>query len=339
MSVLVLALGVAFSVAVGGLMVMGLQTQREHRELAARLARDLGLAVRGTDEFFGEYRGVQVVQYSRDLGGSSSTDWWTTTRCALLTAPPRGLILANQGFFGHLADMFGAADLQIGNGLDAQLRISAEDEAGAKELLGDPEVTRWFAAILKAEGRLELKGDQLEIRLRGRHTEQARKRLDEAVAVVRALAAVSERHWQGLVERHGLRADAELTELIGVIDGVDLEIRMEGDPPRTVVRGRFHPPLADGEWLAAARRDLDIRFGDPILDGRLSVATPDAEALKARIATDAVRGPLLEVVMDHPDSRVEGDAVTLVARGRLGRRLPAAVDAVVALARGLSGGG
>lgn len=336
MSVLVLGMGVAMAMVVGAFVLVGMQNHRDHHETAKRLAAGLGLQVRSNDEFVGRYRGVHVRQYSRDLGGSNTTDLWTTTRCGLLADLPRGLVVVNQGFFSHLADLFGQRDIQVGNAFDPLLRITAEDEEGARELLTDPDVVERLGAVLRAEGRVELQGTVLELRVRGRHTDNAQVRLDEAVGLTRALAAVVERHWQGLIDTYQLRSNEDGSVLEGEVSGVPVQVALLAQPQRTAVTGRLAAPFPVGTRVIAAPPGGGAKLGDPVLDGRLSVYG-DVAGLRPLLATDAARGPLLEVLLGHPGSVLHHDRVNLVADGRLGRRLARALDSVVTLVRALDG--
>ena len=68
----------------------------------------------------------------------------------------------------------------------------------------------------------------------------------------------------------------------------------------------------------------------------LAFAGTDRKALSDRVCRDDVRGPLLELILNHPGSAVVTDRVVLVSPGMLQQDLPAAVELASELARALA---
>ena len=314
-----------------------LQTE-SRKNRALEVAQRLGLTVEGVDELVGVREGVGLRMYSRDHGGSSRTEWWTYTRCRLNDDLPEGMVVANQGFFGHMADLFGARDIQLGTALDPELRINGVDENGIRELLTDAEVHEAIRAILDAGGRIELSGSGLTVKVRGRHTDHAASRASEAIRLVHALTAAGRGAWETLAHAHGLAIDEAAAQISGTLRGVDVMIELlRGRSRTTRITALIARPLPGG--TAVVHKDLGgggERLGDPVLDGMVVARTSDAGALSDRVCQDEVRGALLEVVHGYPGSVLRSDRVELTAPGRLGRELKTAVNAAVELAAALS---
>ena len=314
-------------IVVGGAMA---SIQREERHNRAQdVARDLGLSVKGTDELTGVFNGVSVTQYSKDLGSSSNTDWWTFTRCRLNEELPGGMAVANQGFMGHLADMFGAKDIQLGNELDPELRINGDREEDVRELMCDPDVLKNLRSVVHNGGKLTLRGRDLEIRVRGRHLENAEPRVRMATELVLALARARRKHWSAVAAVHGLEPEGHNRMKNGVLDVTWRE-------GVTEIRGRVRRFLPTGTRVMHVDKGVGkVKLGDPILDTMVSIETSDPAALSERLSDDEVRGALLEVVHGFPGSMVTEREIILATRQWPGRFLEKGVDAVKELQRGL----
>ena len=319
---------------------MNSRDQIDDRRDVSAIAEALGLTIEGEDELVGTHDGVLVRVYSKDHGGSSDVAWWTHVRCTILSELPPEMVVANQGFFGHMSDMFGAKDIQLGNDLDPVLRIGGLHEAEIRELLNSRTVNARLTDLLEASGRIELSGRSLEIRTRGSHLDNTAGPLRLATSLVNGLHDAGDGQWRRFAEEHELRRFADTGVIEGRIDGVKLriELRYPDRPHRqTVVAAGFRPTLPDETKIQHNRFDVgDTKLGDPILDGMISVHTSDPAALAARISSDEVRGALLEVVHGYQGSVLTADGVHLVHDGRLLSELPKAVDAVVALVKALA---
>lgn len=316
------------------------QKQLSDRHSRARvIAERFGLQVRGNDELVGRHRGVPLRMYSKDHGSSSNTQWWTHTRCTLSEPLASGLRVTNQGVMGALADLIGFSDVQLGTPLDPKLRIVAQQAEEARELLTDEDVEVAIWEILGVDGRIDLGSAELEVRVRGRHLEAVGVRLKEAVDLVHALAGAGQGAWRAVAELHGLAINPAATLISGDVDGIGLRIELDSDR-RTWVRASLPQPLPAGTRIVHKDRGSgDVRLGDPILDTLVSVRTGAPEVLAARISRDEVRGPLLELVHGMPGAEVRSNELVFVASGRLGKRLLAVTDTVLAAARALSTGG
>lgn len=92
------------------------------------------------------------------------------------------------------------------------------------------------------------------------------------------------------------------------VEGVPIAIT--GRFPRIEMTASLRTSLPDGTLVVHADHGIvDKRLGDPVLDPLLTVQGPDLPALKDRLATEDVRGPLLDVLHGAPGSVLEATRV------------------------------
>lgn len=154
------------------------------------------------------------------------------------------------------------------------------------------------------------------------------------------LAALA--RWEGAADGLGLSQEAgHFYRLRGSVEGVLLAVDGVGDfgKPGTLgisVRGTLLTPMPPG--TRASHKDLPpeqpVRLEDPVLDGLIALTTREAAATRERLCTDAVRGPLLDVLHAHPGSVLRARTVELVVPEDAGDPAPL-IRKVVDLVRAL----
>ncbi len=175
------------------------------------------------------------------------------------------------------------------------------------------------------------------VQIEGVDRDELRTALDCAVALVEAIeAGVEHRSCPPALVRI---VDREARRGTGTVEGVPIELHLPtltGRGWHFVVRATLEPPLPLGTVIeGASTRGLDVELGDLFVDVGARVRAFHPEALRARVARDEVRGPLLALVNEWPGSRVEaGRIVHVVIDDRLD--VAAAIDRCVELALALS---
>ena len=325
---------------IGLLAVLGLGTisvvavaVRLRRRRLARIAEPLGLSVTGDFALAGLHRGAAVRLYDAADNTVSRIVAWAKIPDVL----PSGLSVAPRGLLSGFASAMGLVPVQLGTDLDRSLRIGGAPTEAVRELLLDDGVSRCLAGLVAASTRFEVVHGGITLDFPGRLEGDAAAALAALMEVVEVFVGAGRGHWIELAHRHGLARDDRVQRLAGIIDGVDVTATLHVDRwyPRTVISGTVQPPLPPDTQVV--HRDLDPDappIGDPVLDGLVAIRG-DLDRLRPWLCTDAVRGPLLEVVHGFPRSTVRTGAVVLTFPGRLGRSLAPAIDRVVDLARAL----
>ena len=143
--------------------------------------------------------------------------------------------------------------------------------------------------------------------------DEVAKVIDAAVAVAKALQARQRTLCQPVLDHLGLDAlPAHGAAAEGTVDGR----RVRFDPPG---RGHWHTqavvwlrhPLPPGTVLRPKEADdtTSDEVGDIMIDTALRIDCSAPDALRSRLAHDAVRGPLLDLICTFPPSRVLADRV------------------------------
>src|SRR5688572_28321156 len=112
-------------------MVVNGAEQKARGQRAEGIARSLGLGVEEGDRLTGTLDGVRVTLRTDKRGGKHKV-LWTVARVELLEPLPAGLSVTCETFLHSFADLVGRTDVQLGNALDRQLRITAVDADGAR---------------------------------------------------------------------------------------------------------------------------------------------------------------------------------------------------------------
>lgn len=317
----------------------GARRQAQYQALAA----ELGLDADARGRFHGTLDGVRLRRWSEDQGGKNTTDWWTITEYELPRDLPGFLSVRQVGFFDHLGKVFGGTpDLQLGLAdLDEALQIGIvhgqDDEARA--LLLDPTVTDRLRALQSSKCTWRLKHGKLRVGFRGQHKNVGPRGLRLGIDTVKAMDAVLGPPWIELARELDCTLVEPAPTLQGHIDGVPIRVQVQRQDGRilTWILGWFEPHLPEGtEVIHRNRNPKGDVLGDGILDKMVRVESPDPDTLRQRLATDAVRGPLLEVVHGHVGSQLRHDRIMLRIRGRCGARLRERVRLVTDLAKALS---
>ena len=106
---------------------------------------------------------------------------------------------------------------------------------------------------------------------------------------------------------------------------------------RASVKASLKTPLPSGTWMKAVEEDAEpsVEIGDLIVDSSpVVVQTSDPDALRERICTDGVRGPLLDAICANPGSQLTETGIEVhVVEGALD--IDAAVANVLELVEGL----
>ncbi|MEN0061519.1 MAG: hypothetical protein AAGA48_05175 [Myxococcota bacterium] len=121
-------------------------------------------------------------------------------------------------------------------------------------------------------------------------------------------------------------------ELRGMVDGVGLSLvgpRLKDDHWTLSIRAELPVPLPISTRVKA-RQGPGGPLGDLVLDQALSASSSDLGELGRRLARDAVRGPVLDVLAAHPASELRtGEVIHVVTDGALD--VSAALDRVTEL--------
>ena len=293
----------------------------------------------------GELLGVPLKRYSKDHGGKNSTDWWTHTVYTLKAPLPAFMVARNKNLLDSLTEAFGTKDIQLGSELDPKLWIRSPKgrEDTVRRLLMQPDVERGLKAIVDADIRLALKKQELTLLFRGHHLRVGDRGLALGAQLVSALDRAIGDPWQILAEVSTLTLNAQKTCLEGHYGGV--AIRAEIRPPKekkslhTRIYAWIDPPLpADTSVRHKAKLTDGHELDDAILDKMVRAKSSDLAALRERICTDDARGPLLEILHGHPNSKLGSDKIMLWVRGHVGVDLQAHVDNIVDFVQAIGGG-
>ncbi len=329
------------AIAVLGIGVPVLLIAQQHRlDLATMLAAQLGLQNEGT-ALTGTYKGISVYIETLTRGGKQNSPQWA--RCTATIDPPLiELHVRPESIVDTFLNLFSQKDIQVGEpALDSAYLIVGPDEQKIRQILSHPTVSR-ILLVAVADGReVEITSKTVRIHAKGTHLEQTERRLDEAVALVRAMAFAQSGPWAEFAAKHRLRIDKKTGVVTGKICGIPLKID-EYRPTYfgatyTRIEAHLERPLPKGTHIV--HTDLGSGpseiLGDPILDSMVHVATSDIETLRARVVSDDARGALLEIVHGHPTSHVESRTVVALHEGML-LELDGPVEAVVELACSLA---
>lgn len=223
-----------------------------------------------------------------------------------------------RGLGRMIADVVGERDVQLGNDLDPLLHIRGPLPE-IRQLLTEPAVDAAIRALLAAEFQLLLEPSRLITKHAGDRYEGLAERVAQTLDLARALRDCWERPWADLVERLGLRDEStdDLRKLAGNVDGVALVVQQHKrtfaqTTLRVTAQLRTPLPLRTTLVHPAHGQGPSADLPDPILAGQVHARSDDPEALAARVCTDAVRGPLMEVVHGHPPSVVTSNRIGLL---------------------------
>ena len=191
-------------------------------------------------------------------------------------------------------------------GRDGTWRIADGPEVDLAWWFDDGEVSLATTAIL-GRGWTPKLGDDVSLVASGGAAKAA---LETLTRLARALRQRRARPVWSLERRMGREPSPEpelLEELVGTIDGVELVVTLpyvDREEWKAKVVARLRTPLPNATRLfGGSGRSTDL--GDLVLDSApLVIQTPDPQALNARIATDAVRGPLLDELCTYTDSEL-----------------------------------
>lgn len=304
-------------------MLLGALRQRTGQLWAeqSRQARELGLTVTDLGRWVGRRDGVHVV-VQVDI---EPHDPWSV-RAKLPFSTPRGFHL------GAVRPGRDAASLReaIAPIVERMAARGWRTELGPAIILRR---TRQFPPFTSAQRQLELADG-----------------IQTVVSMVRQL----QRRYRQLIEA-GLSRVQPTTprpvpsprrpgELRGTVDGVRVSImgpRLTDDRWVLEVRAALSPAFPAGTLVVARQEGVRrptaraSRLGDLVLDHALCATSTDPETLAQRLARDAVRGPVLDVVAAHPASELRADEVVHVVHdGALD--VSGALDRVVDLVSVLS---
>lgn len=201
-----------------------------------------------------------------------------------------------------------------------------------------------LGALLYGNGNTKLDQDTVSIEITGQATDKLDGAIRAAIAGALCLAAAAQDPWRQVAQRYGLNHEERGLDasLSGLMAGVPVSVRASGAlaEARTVLRVEVVGGLPPGVVLESG--DGGGRLDDPILDGRIAVTGPGADAalafLRGRLQDPGhdLRGCLMDVLQGMPGAQVRDGAVHMSVDRRFGEALPGLLERMVALAAALS---
>lgn len=251
-----------------------------------------------------------------------------------------GLRLSSMSITQTVLQGLGSQDIEINDHrVDPELRIRADNEAGAQLLLSDPAVRAALRRAVAANtDTLEVTPDEIQLIRRGINVPDADVVLAIALELAKALQDASSSVWDALAEQLQLtaeRASASGAVLCGSRRGVPLRIRIshDEDGPSTRISADFKRPLPGGMRIRSRRPETaSPSTGNPILDMKLELSTTDLDAARSILADTALTGPLLELLERAPTLRILPDGIKLALNDWAPEELEALVETMAELA-------
>lgn len=315
--------------------------QHQHKlDQATMIAAQLGLQTEGT-AILGTYRDVAVRLETIDRGSGKNSDPWSQST-GILNPPLVEIHVRPETVVDTFVNFFSQKDIQVGDAaFDRAFLISGPDERKIRQILANPDVQRQMMRAIGVGRQIEITADHVRICTRGEHLEHVEYKLDEVVELADALIHAQMGPWAAYAARNKLNFHDDLGFVTGKLRGVRIKISEVRPTYRgklyTRIQAHLDRPLPARTHIVHA--DLGsgqgATLGDPVLDSMVHVATDDIEVLRQRLATEAVRGPLLEIVHGQPTSHVDATTIVALHEGML-LELDAAVDVVVELAKALT---
>ncbi len=270
---------------------------RRRREARAKLGEWLGLRdmKAGNVHLTGHFNDLPLRLTSRqdDQNGS----WRTICQVRLPEALPAD--------FG-IHQPTSIVDLFLPN--STRPRLVGPDDA-LRFLLGDEDRRKQVWSIHRS-GNIHFRGDLIEA-----YTKEEMTHNGQWARAVADLAYYLSWKWKRRgAEMKDLGLKLERDRWIGEVDGIRVfvdEMEKKGRY-QCGVTAAIDPPLPD-------RTDIEIRkdgdktgeIGDLFLDTLLAFRTEDPKTVRARLAKDEVRAPLLEIVHGHRNSTVDSNWIRL----------------------------
>jgi hypothetical protein len=346
----VLAAGTLVTVFVGLMVVALSRSIKQTREAWIRTAAEHGLEFKPGGflkgmKLRGQVQGVglQVRTISRSAGQVQVT--YTVVEAKVPVALPIALTVTREGPGARLVKAFGGQDIDLQDAaLDARLRVQGARPAAIQALLNHEQGRTGLVALLHGNGNTKLAQDTVTIEITGLATDKLDGAIRAAISSARCLSVAAQAPWRQLAERHGLahREQGLQATLSGRMAGVPVAVRASGAlaEAHTEIWAEVVGGLPPGVVLEAG--DGGGRFGDPILDGRIAVTGPGADAalayLRERVQDprSELRGCLMDVLQGIPGAQIRDGAVHVSVAGRLGEGLPGLLERVAVLAAALS---
>jgi len=300
--------------------LLGQRTAQLRREQSAQ-ARDLGLRVTDLGRWVGRRDGVYLV-VQVDI---EPFDPWSV-HAKLPFATPRGFHLGPHARGRDLRVLRDAVEPMV-EAIEARgLRV----ELGPAVILRRPRQHPPFT-VSQRRAELAYAIDSVVLLVR-----QLQRRYRELVDAGMPRSERLARPWSGTVRPRERQA---------LIRRVPLAITgpyLDDDRWMLEVRAPIVPPLPAGTRVTSRPQGRHRRreprasgIGDLVLDQALQALSEDPGALGRRLARDAVRGPVLDVLAAHPRSELLADEVVhVVEDGAL--EVEAAVGRVVELVNALA---
>ena len=246
---------------------------------------------------------------------------------------PEGMQVTQENLSTSLSKLVGGQDVVIGDDiLDMKLRFRGSQPDQIRALFAD-EAVRDEAFLLLAQSSFSrVHGQQVILEAPGRSGAPVEEMIAGVVKLARALDDARLRPWQDLAARHGLTLhdEGEVLRLSGALHGQPIALHINLQHSTAHISAPI-TGLPEGLLVTADRTGDTLRLGDPILDGMVSVAGEDAEAIRALLRDDDLRGALLAVV-HGAGGVVRADGVSLEAVGAIGEDVEARMVEVSALA-------
>ncbi len=308
-------------IAAAGFVYAWRQHQRD-LEAAHRLADQLGFIVDRGTRLVGTVDGLEVAV--DDDQGVAMCD--VGLECTL----PRGLGLRPQ-HVGHTAvDFLTDIEPKVGDTeIDDALWLEGPGFS-AERVFSHPAVVKALRAVLRAKAHPVLQGGRLRVARTGHHLQIGPALVAVAVPLARALGRACQ-PWHSFASKGGLAIDPDGERISGVIQGVEIEVRMAHSPTTTLCIAKLPRPLpAKTRLVRAPAPGPTLRLGDPVLDSALHITSAEPDAVGARLLHDDVRAPLLAVIHGRPGSTVDTQQVVAMEAGR-SHHPDGLVDDVVAL--------
>lgn len=351
-SILVVTSGVAVAgAAVAGIVALASRHMKKIRGVWQDAAAEHGLQFHRGGFFkgmsmTGSSRGVgmEVQTVTRSAGNHSQI--FTVVKARVPAALPAGLKLTRSGFGGKLATALGAQDIPVSDPvLDKHLRVKGEDPVAVRALLDHAHGASGAGVLMKGNAQSHLKDDTLVVELQGYAQKDLSTVIGAAASAANALAVAARAPWATLSQQHGLsHTESGLTaRLDGDIGGVPVQVRADGalkDAVTTIVVD-LGPTMPEQARITAGKGGPTL--GDPILDGRVRIGGPEAEAAAAAIrarldSPDAdLRGCLMDALHGLPNAAIEDGVLRVQVRGRISTALPDLVQRAVALGAAFRG--
>lgn len=339
------ALFLLFALVIGGAALF-MHHQRQQRLIAVwgALASREGLHFEdggflGKPSLSGDIGGVGVGAslVARKHGKSSVMYVRVATRPTL--PMPDGLAMTPENLGAAILKMAGGQDIQIGDAyLDGKARICAQNEGDVQALFEHAPLRQACLSMFSGGRYNRVSSSQIIVERRSRDGDEIHALLSQALKIARAFDAARLAPWQHLARTHGLQLEVGRHNIIasGTIDGLEVRARGVPQPGRTEISVRIPAPMPTKMRVVSGEQPGAVPLGDPILDGMISASGAPAEALRALLCGDGMRGELLSVLHAFPASRVADNTVELVmpvgSVGDLGERVRDACRLATALA-------